>query len=145
MEKLVLNRENVKLKVDASDWREAIRIGAGILVEQGCAKHSYVDGIISAVEELGPYIIISEGLAMPHTRPEEGAVGIGCSLITLNEPVLFEGDNSPVKVMICFSAVDSESHMDILKMIVEFVERGLIDDIAKAETYEELLEVVKTN
>lgn len=145
MEKLVLNRENVKLKVDASDWREAIRIGAGILVEQGCAKPSYVDGIISAVEELGPYIIISEGLAMPHTRPEEGAVGIGCSLITLNEPVLFEGDNSPVKVMICFSAVDSESHMDILKMIVEFVERGLIDDIAKAETYEELLEVVKNN
>lgn len=145
MEKLVLNRENVKLKVDASDWREAIRIGAEILVEQGCAKPSYVDGIISAVEELGPYIIISEGLAMPHTRPEEGAVGIGCSLITLSEPVLFEGDDSPVKVMICFSAVDSESHMDILKMIVEFVERGLIDDIAKAETYEELLEVVKTN
>lgn len=145
MEKLVLNRENVKLKVDASDWREAICIGAGILVEQGCAKPSYVDGIISAVEELGPYIIISEGLAMPHTRPEEGAVGIGCSLITLSEPVLFEGDDSPVKVMICFSAVDSESHMDILKMIVEFVERGLIDDIAKAETYEELLEVVKTN
>ena len=48
-----------------------------------------------------------------------------------------------LKVMICFSAVDSESHMDILKMIVEFVERGLIDDIAKATTYEELLEVIK--
>ena len=29
-------------------------------------------------------------------------------------------------------------------MIVEFVERGLIDDIAKA-TYEELLEVIKRN
>lgn len=145
MEKLVLNRENVKLKVDALDWQEAIRIGAGILVDQGCAKPSYVEGIISAVKKLGPYIIISEGLAMPHTRPEEGALGIGCSLITLKEPVLFEGDNSPVKVMICFSAVDSESHMDILKMIVEFVERGLIDDIAKAATYEELLEVIGTN
>ena len=47
--------------------------------------------------------------------------------------------------MICFSAVDSESHMDILRMIVEFVERGLIDDIAKATTYEELLEVIKRN
>ena len=79
---------------------------------------------------------------MPHTRPEQGAIGIGCSLITLDQPVKFDGDDSEVKVMICFSAVDSESHMDILKMIVEFVERGLIDDIAKATTYEELLEII---
>lgn len=145
MEGLVLKKENVKLQVEASDWEEAIRIGAGMLVEQKCAEPSYVEGIIEAVKELGPYIIISEGLAMPHTRPEKGALDIGCSLITLKTPVLFDGDESPVKVMICFSAVDSESHMDILKMIVEFVERGLIDDIAKAQTYEDLLEIIKTN
>ena len=139
MESLVLNKDNVKLKVKASDWEEAVRIGAGMLVEQGCAKQSYVDGIIASVKELGPYIVIADGIAMPHTRPEQGAIGIGCSLITLDQPVKFDGDDSEVKVMICFSAVDSESHMDILKMIVEFVERGLIDDIAKATTYEELL------
>ena len=138
MESLVLNKDNVKLKVKASDWEEAVRIGAGMLVEQGCAKQSYVDGIIASVKELGPYIVIADGIAMPHTRPEQGA-----SLITLDQPVKFDGDDSEVKVMICFSAVDSESHMDILKMIVEFVERGLIDDIAKATTYEELLEVIK--
>ena len=56
-------------------------------------KPSYVEGIIKAVKELGPYIIISDGLAMPHTRPEDGALDIGCSLITLKEPVLFEGDD----------------------------------------------------
>ena len=144
MEGLVLTEKNVKLQVSADSWEEAVRIGGQLLVEQGCAKPSYVEGIIRAVKELGPYIIISDGLAMPHTRPEEGAAAIGCSLITLKEPVLFEGDDCPVKVMICFSAVDSESHMDILKMIVEFVERGLIDDIAKAATYEELLEIIKT-
>ena len=127
MEGLVLTEKNVKLQVSADSWEEAVRIGGQLLVEQGCAKPSYVEGIIRAVKELGPYIIRSDGLAMPHTRP-----------------VLFEGDDCPVKVMICFSAVDSESHMDILKMIVEFVERGLIDDIAKAETYEELLEIIKT-
>ena len=44
MESLVLNKDNVKLKVKASDWEEAVRIGAGMLVEQGCAKQSYVDG-----------------------------------------------------------------------------------------------------
>ena len=143
MESLVLNKDNVKLKVKASDWEEAVRIGAGMLVEQGCAKQSYVDGIIASVKELGPYIVIADGIAMPHTRPEQGAIGIGCSLITLDQPVKFDGDDSEVKVMICFSAVDSESHMDILKMIVEFVERGLIDDIAKATTYEEFKDTIE--
>lgn len=144
MEGFVLKKEDVKLKVKASNWEEAVRIGAGILVDNGCAKQSYVEGIIEAIKELGPYIIISDGIAMPHTRPEAGALGIGCSLITLEDPVYFEGDSSAVRVMICFSAVDNESHMDILKMIVEFVERGLIDDIANAKTYEELLEVIET-
>ena len=60
MESLVLNKDNVKLKVKASDWEEAVRIGAGMLVEQGCAKQSYVDGIIASVKELGPYIVIAE-------------------------------------------------------------------------------------
>ena len=78
MESLVLNKDNVKLKVNASDWEEAVRIGAGMLVEQGCAKQSYVDGIIASVKELGPYIVIADGIAMPHTRPEQGAIGIGC-------------------------------------------------------------------
>ena len=45
-------------------------------------KQSYVDGIIASVKELGPYIVIADGIAMPHTRPEQGAIGIGCSLIT---------------------------------------------------------------
>lgn len=142
MKELVLTEENVKLKVDAKDWEEAIRIGGEMLVQQKCAKQSYVDGIISAIKELGPYIIIADGLAIPHTRPEEGALTIGCSLITFKEPVYFEGDKSGIKVMICFSAVDSESHMDILKMIVDFVNRGIIDDIGSVNSYQELLSLI---
>ena len=76
MEGLILNEKNVRLQVSASDWEDAIRIGGNLLVEQGCAKPSYIEGIIHAVKELGPYINITDGLAMPHTRPEEGAVNI---------------------------------------------------------------------
>lgn len=142
MKKLILNRENVKLQVEASDWEEAIKVATGILVQQGCAKQSYVDSIIKAVKKMGPYIVISEGFAIPHARPEEGAISIGCSLVTLKKPVFFEGDTNPVKVLIAFSAVDSDSHIEILKMIVEFVERDLIDDISKAKSYEELLKII---
>jgi PTS system ascorbate-specific IIA component len=143
MNELVLTEKNVRLKVDAKDWEEAVRIGGGLLVDQNVATPKYVDGIVSAIKELGPYVIIADGIAIPHTRPEEGAIGIGCSLITFKEPVYFDGDDSAIKVMICLSAIDNESHMDILKMVIDFINRGLIDDIGKAETFEELLSVIQ--
>ena len=111
--------KTIKLKAKASDCKEAVRIKAWMLVGTRCAKQSYVDGIIASVKELGSYIVIADGIAMPHTRPEQGAIGIGCSLITLDQPVKFDGDDSEVKVMICFSAVDSESH-GYFRRIVEF-------------------------
>lgn len=143
MEGIILNSENVRFNVEANSWEEAVRIGAGILVEKGFAKECYVENIIASIKEYGPYIVISKGLAIPHTRPEGGAVKIGFSLIVLKEPVYFEGDNEPVKVMICFSATDSQSHLNILQMIVEFVDKGLIDKIAQTNNIDELLKLVE--
>lgn len=40
--------------------------------------------------------------------------------------------------MICFSAIDSQTHLDILKMIVTFVEKGYVEKIAKLDTIDEL-------
>lgn len=143
MKEIILNSENVKLNVKAKDWEEAIRIGAGILVYNGFAKQCYVEGIIASIKKYGSYVVISKGFAIPHTRPEEGAIKIGFSLITLKEPVYFDGDDDPVKVMICFSAINNESHLNILQMIVEFVDKGLIDKIAEMNNLTELLNLLE--
>lgn len=141
MNGLVLTDKNTVFKAEAADWEEAVRIAGGLLVEQGCAKPEYVEGIVQAVRKLGSYIVIAEGIAIPHTRPEEGALAIGCALVTLKEPVYFEGDLSPVKVLISFSAIDSNSHIEILQMIVQFIEMALIDKIAEVDSYGEFLEL----
>lgn len=141
MNGLALTDKNTVFKADAKDWEEAVRIAGGLLVAQGCAKPEYVEGIVQAVRKLGAYIVIAEGIAIPHTRPEEGALAIGCGMVTLKEPVYFDGDLSPVKVLISFSAVDSSSHIEILQMIVQFIEKNLIDKIAELNSYEEFLAI----
>lgn len=145
MKGIVLNEKNVRLNVEVNTWEEAIRFGGNILVTNGCVKESYVDGIIASIKQYGPYIIIAKGLAIPHTRPEDGAVNIGFSLITLKKPIYFEGDTEPVKVMISFCAIDSQTHLDILKMIVDFVEKGYIEPISKMNSLAELLALVEGN
>lgn len=138
MKGIELSEKNVRLHVSARDWEEAVRIGGRILVENGTAKESYVEGIVNSIKEYGPYVVISKGFAIPHTRAEDGSLGIGFSLITLREPVYFDPKDDPVEVMICFSAIDSQTHLDILKMIVTFVEKGYVEKIAKVDTIDEL-------
>lgn len=142
MSRIEFNEKNVKLKSDADCWEDAIKQGCQMLVDNGHVLPIYIDGIISAIKEFGPYIVITDGLAIPHTRPEKGAKSIGFSLITFKDPVIFDEETSPVKVMICFSAIDKDSHLEILKMIVEFVEDGKIDKIAEVENMQELLELI---
>lgn len=144
MKKIIFNDKNVKLNVEAKDWEEAIRIGGNMLVKQGFAKPCYIDGIIDSIKKYGPYIVIADGFAIPHARPELGSLKIGFSLVTFKEPVLFDGAD-PVKVMICFSAIDNKSHLDILKMIVSFVERGIIEKISNVKSIEELINLKKEN
>lgn len=143
MKGIEFTEKNVKLRVHAKDWEDAVRIGGQILIDNGYVKESYVEGIIRSIQTYGPYVVISKGFAIPHTRPEDGSLGIGFSLISLEEPIYFDENDDPVEVMICFSAIDSQTHLDILKMIVTFVEKGYVEKIAKLHTIEELNALVK--
>lgn len=137
------NEENTRLCVDIKEWEEAVRFSANLLVEQQCAKPSYIDGIINSIKKYGAYIVISDGLAIPHTRPEEGVLKIGFGLVTLKEPIYFEDSDIPVKVLIPFSATDNNKHIEILQSIVKLVDNKLIDKIGEAQTIEQLTEIMK--
>lgn len=143
MRGIELSEKNVRLQVSALDWEDAVRIGGQILVDNGFAKPSYIDGIVHSIQTYGPYVVISKGFAIPHTRPEDGSLGIGFSLVTFKEPVYFDPKDDPVEVMICFSAIDSQTHLDILKMIVAFVEKGYVEKIAHVTTLEEVNQIVQ--
>lgn len=138
MQNIVLNEKNVKLNVTANTWEEAVRIAGDILVHNGIVEPTYVDGIIRSIKEYGPYIIISKGFAIPHTCAQDGAKKVGFSLITLKHPVYFDGDKEAVHMMICFAATDPTTHLDILKMIVEFVDKGYVEKISKMKSLHEL-------
>ena len=45
--------------------------------------------MIDVVRDMGPYIVLAPGLAMPHARPEMGAKQVGAALVTLEKPIDF--------------------------------------------------------
>lgn len=120
-ESLIENR-SIKLNQTAQNWEEAIKIGTDMLVESGAIEPRYYDAIISMVKEMGPYIILAPGLAMPHARPEEGVNRTAFALVTLTTPVAFESEEEPVSVLITLAGSDSDQHMQGIMEITQVLE-----------------------
>lgn len=114
---------NIYIKHSVETWQDAIRQSAQPLLSEGKITSAYVDAMIQNVIDNGTYIIIIPGFAMPHARPEYGAIEAGMALLKLEEPVLFPGDEA-VKLLIALSAKDADEHSDVIAELAEV----LMDD-----------------
>lgn len=118
----LIDNNSIKLHQTASNWEEAIKIGTDMLVASGAIEPRYYDNIISKIKEMGPYIILAPGLAMPHARPEEGVIKTAFALVTLKEPIYFEGEDAPVDVLLTLAGSDSDQHMQGLMEITQVLD-----------------------
>ena len=120
----VISKEMIRLKAPAQSWQDAVRAGGDALVEAGCALPSYVDAMVESITETGPYIVVAPGIAIPHAKPECGALRTGVSIVTLKDPVWFGSeDNDPVSYVFCLAAADASGHLDLMQSFVELLER----------------------
>ncbi|UOQ49716.1 PTS sugar transporter subunit IIA [Gracilibacillus caseinilyticus] len=142
MTETYFTEDNVQFNVEVKDWKDAIYKSVALLRKNGFVTEHYAAEVINNVKEFGPYIVISPGIAIPHTRPENGALKVGMSLITLKTPVYFKDTAAPVKIMISFSATDNEQHLEIIKIIVKIVENGLIDTISTMNSLADLNDLI---
>ncbi len=115
----LIENQSIKLGASASNWEEAVKIGTDMLVASGAVEPRYYDNIVSKVKELGPYIILAPGLAMPHARPEDGVKRTAFALVTLKEPVFFEGDDNPINVLVTLAGSDNDTHMQGIMEITQ--------------------------
>lgn len=116
----LLTEKTVCLNVDVKDWEDAVRKGGSLLEENGFIEPQYITAMIQTVKEIGPYIVIAPGIALPHARPESGVKKVGLSLITLKNPVNFgHKQNDPVRIVICLCAIDHSTHLKALSELVQ--------------------------
>lgn len=122
--------KNTKFDIEVKDWKEAILETGRLLEISGYANEDYKYNIINDVKNYGSYIMISPNVVIPHTRPENGALKIGCSIITIKNDIYFDDNKQdPIKVLIGFTAIDNKNHLDMLKKIINIIEKGLVDKL----------------
>jgi len=138
----LLTSQTIKLKSRVSDWKEGIRVASQPLVELGTVEERYVEAMIQSIELNGPYVVITPGVAIPHSRPEQGVRSLSMSLLKLDEAVDFAPDK-PVRLIIVLAAVDNETHLRALVQLTKLLgEPSNIEDILQSSDKSVLLDYI---
>ncbi|WP_027120545.1 PTS sugar transporter subunit IIA [Mycoplasmopsis lipofaciens] len=139
--------DSIITNVEVKDWKEAIHKALEPLVNKNVINWNYYDAILKSTQEHGPYYILVDGLAMPHASATKDCVfSNGFSLITLKEPIKFEGDDREVKIIMGLAAIDGETHtaVAIPQIIAVFEEPKNIEIIANCKTKDEVIKFIES-
>lgn len=141
----IVNENLIRLKVFATDWEDAVRKSASPLLENDKITPSYIDEMITTAKELGPYIVITKHVALPHARPEAGAKEIAIGIATLEPPIKFGNEaNDPVKYVFSLSAVDKNTHIEAMSELAELLDKAdFYKVLDKAESAEEIMNYIR--
>lgn len=136
--------ENIQIVDSVSDWKQAITLSAQPLLAKGVITEDYINAIFNSHQELGPYYVLAPGLAMPHARPEQGAIKNGLSLLHIKQGVSFDADeNDPIYVVIMLCALSGEEHINMITALAEiFSDDERLSALLKASSMEAIQSVI---
>lgn len=141
----ILCKEAIQLNVEAEDWRDAIEKSARPLVEASKIEARYIDSIIDAVEQHGPYFVLIPHVALAHARPEDGAIQNSIGITRLKEGVRFGNEaNDPVQYIFTLSALNDKSHLDALaQLAVLFEDENFFDLIDNSKDINAIIDYIE--
>lgn len=118
----MITPETTAINAEADSWEDAVIISGELLYKAGFVEERYINAMVQSVRELGPYIVIAPGVALPHARPDQGVIKPCMSLVTLKNPVNFGNkNNDPVKIVLSFGTIDGQMHIEALKKFARII------------------------
>ncbi|MBB3908781.1 PTS sugar transporter subunit IIA [Anoxybacteroides rupiense] len=143
----ILKGQYVTFLNEVNDWEDAIRKAAHPLLQDKVIQPSYVHAMIQYVKKLGPYNVVVPNVALPHGKPEDGALKLGMSLLILQKPVSFSSkENHQVRLLFVLSSIDNQLHLRALSQLSELLSsRKTVVELMECKTKESVLQILSTS
>lgn len=119
MLKELVTAERIRKVKRVDNWKEAIKLAAKPLLEDGSIETIYIDNMIESLNEHGPYIVLADRFALPHSSSKKGVNKLSMSLLVVEEAVDLLG--KPVNIFMVLAAVDNNSHLKALASLSEML------------------------
>ncbi|MDO4604617.1 MAG: BglG family transcription antiterminator [Helcococcus sp.] len=137
---LLVENRYTKVK-SVEDWKEGIKLASQVLVENNSIHKKYIDSMIEMVEKFGPYIVIVDGIALPHSNEFQYVNKIDASILVFDEPCHIK--DKKVNVFFVISLVDKNSHLNLFAQISEILNDSNNIETIKKGNYQELINMIQ--
>ncbi|MDU5109854.1 MAG: BglG family transcription antiterminator [Clostridium sp.] len=116
-----ISEKNIQLNLVANSWEEAIRYSAIPLLRNNDITEEYIDAMIDNINNLGAYIVVDDGIAIPHARPDNYVKNFGITINTFKKPITI-GNYNNIKIFITIASIDNENHIELITQIMKLIE-----------------------
>ncbi|MBC2852516.1 PTS sugar transporter subunit IIA [Cetobacterium sp. 2G large] len=131
-------KDNIHVLERVEDWKDAVRKSGKILLENQSIEERYIEAAIKNIEKLGNYVVITDNVAMPHARPEDGVNQTALSLLLIKDGVDFLGEN--VNLVFMLASKDNSSHIEVIRKLSQLVDdEEVVEKMSFAKNKEEIL------
>lgn len=138
------HQDAISIYSGAKSWQHAIDLSMENLLENNWVTENYIASIKQTTLDIGSYYLLAPHIAMPHARPECGALKTALSLTLLREGVSFDADSPPVNLLIGLAAVDADSHIAAIQALSEMLcEDDVVNELLHAENIEALTNIIR--
>ena len=104
----------------------AVQFIGEIFEKHHYGTENYTRAMLKTLELYKSIIVLDDGIAIPHARPEEGALQDGLIFIQLNSPLDFgNADFEPVKFLIGLASTGAEYHLQLIQLVGNLIEYGI--------------------
>lgn len=140
MLKELVTADRIRKVKRVDNWKEAIKLAAKPLLEDGSIETIYIDNMIESLNEHGPYIVLADRFALPHASSKKGVNKLSMSLLVVEDEVDLLG--KPVNIFMVLAATDNNSHIRALASLSEMLYDATNIDILITGNEDSILELI---
>ena len=129
-------KEYIQLNLKADNWIEAIRLSSMPLLSTNVITEAYVKAMIENVNKLGAYIVVDEGIAIPHAKSNNTVRKSAFTINTFKTPIKI-GEYNDIRIIFVLAVTDNDRKVDLITKMMSLIEdEEFIGQLLKADDSE---------
>lgn len=140
-----LKESLIEVNYNAENWSQAFEKSGTLLLQNGYIEAGYIYEMIQSAKKYGSYMILGNGVALPHAKITDGSIKTGFSFVTLSNPVVFYDNNREynLKMIVCLAADNNYNHINAMGELISILNDDYIDTLVSSKTKIEFIENMK--
>lgn len=108
------------------DCYECVSFIGNIMEENQIATSQYTHSMVELLDKFKGVIVLEDGFALAHARPEQGVLKTGLVFVQLSSPLdFFNPDFEKVKFVIGMASIGSDEHIQLIQKIANLIDNDI--------------------